>query len=108
MASSPEETDSARKANSRRFSVRISRACSLSSTTRARRPATSGMKRFFGSRSALPMPNHTVKMNVLPLPYSLSAQMLPSIISTSFLEMERPRPVPPYFRVVEVSACAKA
>ena len=61
------------------------------------------MKRFFCSDPD-PTPNHVVKMKVLPLPYSLSTQMVPSIISTSFLEMERPSPVPPYFRVVEVSA----
>jgi hypothetical protein len=32
-----------------------------------------------------------------PLPYSLSAQMHPPIISTIFLEMARPRPVPVVF-----------
>ena len=34
----------------------------------------------------------------------LSTQILPSIISTSRLEIESPSPVPPYFRVVELSA----
>ena len=54
------------------------------------------------------MPNQAVKWNVLPTPGSLSAQMLPSIISTSRLEMESPSPVPPYFRVVDVSAWENA
>ena len=43
-----------------------------------------------------------------PRPGSLSTQMRPPISSTSRAEMARPSPVPPYFRVVEPSACAKA
>ena len=37
----------------------------------------------------------------------LSAQIRPPINSTKRLEMARPRPVPPYLRVVEASACEK-
>ena len=39
---------------------------------------------------------------------SLEMPMVPSIISASRLEMARPRPVPPYRRVVEPSACVNA
>ncbi len=35
-----------------------------------------------------------VKVNVLPLPGELETEMLPFIISHSFLLMESPRPVP--------------
>ena len=45
---------------------------------------------------------------MLPQPGSLSTQMRPPIISTSLDEMLRPRPVPPYLRVVEPSACVNA
>ena len=37
-----------------------------------------------------------VKQKVEPLPSSLSTQIRPPIISTSFFEMARPRPAPPY------------
>ena len=53
--------------------MRISRACSLSSTTRVGTPARSGMKRF--GFSSDPIPNQTVKWKVLPTPCRLSAQM---------------------------------
>ena len=49
-----------------------------------------------------------MKWNVLPRPDSLSTQMRPPISSTSCGEMASPRPVPPYLRVVELSACANA
>ena len=39
-----------------------------------------------------------------PLPDSLSTQIWPPIISTKRIEMESPSPVPPYRRVVDVSA----
>ena len=45
---------------------------------------------------------------MLPTPASLSAQMLPPIISTSRLLIESPRPVPPNLRVVDVSAWVNA
>lgn len=49
-----------------------------------------------------------VKMNVLPLPGSLCTLIEPPISITSCWTMESPRPVPPYLRVVELSACSKA
>lgn len=42
---------------------------------------------------------------VVPLPSSLDTCSVPCIKSTSRLQMARPRPVPPYLRVVEASAC---
>ena len=42
---------------------------------------------------------------VEPLPCSLSTPISPPISSTSWCEIARPRPVPPYSRVVEASAC---
>ena len=57
-----------------------------------------------------------MKWNVLPGPSSapsdrsegLSTQIRPPIISTSRALMDRPRPVPPYLRVVEASAWENA
>ena len=53
-------------------------------------------------------PNRAVKAKVLPRPGSLSTVILPPIRATSRAAMVRPRPVPPYLRVVEVSSCSKA
>ena len=53
-------------------------------------------------------PIRAVKWNVLPSPGALSTQIWPSIICTSRKEMVSPRPVPSYFRVIELSACVKA
>ena len=49
-------------------------------------------------------PKRALKWKVEPWPGVLSTQTWPSISSTSFLEMARPSPVPPYLRVVELSA----
>ena len=43
--------------------------------------------------------------NVVPLPDSLSTVTCPPIISAKCLVMASPSPVPPYFFVVEASAC---
>ena len=43
-----------------------------------------------------------------PFPSSLTTLISPCISLISFLEIARPRPVPPYLRVVEVSAWLKA
>src|SRR5450759_578962 len=53
-------------------------------------------------------PSRTVKWKQLPLPTSLSTQILPCIIVTSRAEIVRPNPVPPYCRVVEPSAWVNA
>ena len=52
--------------------------------------------------------NLAVKQNVAPPPGLFSAQIRPFISSTRRFEMARPRPVPPYSRVVDASACVKA
>ncbi len=52
--------------------------------------------------------SHAVKWKVLPLPSpTLSAQTSPFISFDICLQMDRPKPVPPYFLVVEPSACWK-
>ena len=48
------------------------------------------------------------RVRVAPWPASLSSQMRPPIISTSSLATAKPSPVPPYFRLAELSACSKA
>ena len=85
-----------------------SRLVALSSTTstrrpRARRPASARLP-------ATPRLAHdaTVNQKVLPPPGGLSTQIVPPISSTSCCEIARPRPVPPYLRVVEPSAWVKA
>ena len=45
-----------------------------------------------------------VNQNVEPSPREESASISPSMSSTSCLQIASPRPVPPYFRVVELSA----
>ena len=45
---------------------------------------------------------------MLPTPAWLSTHRWPSIISAKLCEIVRPRPVPPYRRVEEESACEKA
>ena len=45
---------------------------------------------------------------MLPRPGSLSTVIAPPIRATSRAAIVSPRPVPPYFRVVEVSSCSKA
>ena len=47
-------------------------------------------------------------VNVLPVPASLSSSMEPPSRSARPRLMESPRPVPPYLRLVEPSACWKA
>ena len=44
-------------------------------------------------------------MNAEPLPSSLSIQMRPPCISTNFLLIDRPRPVPPYSLAMVASVC---
>ena len=58
--------------------------------------------------TAFDTPMRAVKWKQLPRPGSLSTHRHPPIIFTSRSEMVSPRPVPPYRRVVEPSACEKA
>ena len=81
----------------------------LSSTTSTAMPAEVRRDEGRLARSTRwPRRSTIVKWNVLPLPTSLSTQIRPPISSTSRVEMASPRPVPPYRRVVEPSAWAKA
>ena len=52
--------------------------------------------------------NRAVNQNVDPAPTTLRKPISPPISSTSRLEIARPRPVPPYLRVVDPSACVNA
>src|SRR6266478_3074888 len=47
----------------------------------------------------------SVNAKVEPLPGLDSTQMRPPCISIIRFEMARPSPVPPFFRVIELSAC---
>ena len=85
---------------------RISRDAALSSTTNARLILISLPRSATWLGEASPIGSVMSKLKVLPLPNSLVTPMLPSIRSTRSLLIARPRPVPPYFRVVDVSACA--
>ena len=106
MASLPVATVSTRAVSVLNGSCRISRATGLSSTTSTRSCASL-------SGTTLPVPvaeptsSQTVKLNVLPLPGSLSSQTRPPINSASLREIESPRPVPPCLRVVDMSAWEK-
>lgn len=58
----------------------------------------------------MPVPacwNFAVNQNREPWPGSLSTPTRPPIISMSCFEIARPRPVPPYLRVMEPSTCTK-
>ena len=81
------------------------RAFSLSSTTRRRLPRRSGLGT--SARRALPRPMRAVNQKVEPWPGTLSTPTSPPMSSASLREMASPSPVPPYLRVVEVSACWK-
>jgi len=55
-----------------------------------------------------PRCSQAVNQNVLPLPGMLSQPTSPPIRSARRLVIARPRPVPPYLRVVLLSACSKS
>src|SRR5690348_4944763 len=76
---------------------------SLSSTTSTREPSRSRRGRTAAPRT----PRLAVKLKQVPFPTTLVTEISPPCNSTRRLTIERPRPVPPYFRVVEESACAK-
>ena len=58
--------------------------------------------------SSPPWAGRPFARRVLPRPGSLSTVSCPSMSAISRAAMVRPRPVPPYFRVVDVSSCSKA
>ena len=83
--------------------VRISRLVALSSTMSARTPRRSAGERLSANVRSACMPRRAVKENSDPVPASLMTPIPPPISSASCFEMARPRPVPPYCRVVEAS-----
>ena len=91
-----------------KISCRISRDVALSSTTSTFILRSSGVGENRFAAVPLPILKEAVKEKVVPCPGSLSTRISPPIISTRRLLMDSPRPVPPYFRVVEVSAWEKA
>ena len=58
--------------------------------------------------ASLARSSESSNQNVEPWPGVLSRPRRPPISSTSWRQMVRPRPVPPYFRVVDASAWVKA
>ena len=78
-----------------------------SSTTSTFMPRMSGEVAKCLLAFSSPRLKTAVKLKVLPWPGSLSTQISPPIKFASFLLMVRPSPVPPYLRVVEVSAWVK-
>ena len=77
----------------------------MSSTTSTRSPRRSARTTARAAAPSGRFASRAVNQNVLPRPSSLSTPMAPPIISASCLEIASPSPVPPYFRVVELSAC---
>jgi hypothetical protein len=71
--------------------------------TRTATPASAGS----GSKGA-PQPGSRVKKNSLPRPGVLPTRTSPPISATRRRQIASPNPVPPYLRVDEVSAWAKA
>ena len=119
MASWPFSTTSAITPRSPRISSTISWLKRLSSASSTRIPpgntgatkspeicptVASSLARVGSSAIA----SGSVNWKTLPAPTVLSTQIRPPIMPTSCREMARPRPVPPYFLAVEVSACEKA
>ena len=79
------------------------RMTALSSTT-STRLSVIGERASTRALASAARPKRAVKLKQEPLPGVLSTVMVPPMCSTSCLLIARPRPVPPYFRVVEVSA----
>ena len=88
--------------------VRMRQLVGLSSTISRRRSASCGCGPSSASGGASGAAcKGRVKWKVEPFCGTLSTHILPPINSTSRLLMARPRPVPPYWRVVEASAWLK-
>ena len=75
--------------------------------TRARTPCKASGSYTSRDQGWAWRPKRAWKWKVEPRPALDSAQIRPPIISTRFLEIARPSPVPPYLRVVEASAWLK-
>ena len=77
-----------------------------SALSSSRRPPSAS--RSWAGMSPWTLRSGTSNQNVAPWPASESTPIWPFISSTMRLEMARPRPVPPYRRVVEASAWLNA
>ena len=109
MAATPSPTAVGSICQSRSHSSRMWRLVALSSTTRTRRSRSrTGGRAGVVSVGCGWRPNLAVKAKVLPRPGSLSTVIVPPIRATRRAAIDRPSPVPPYLRVVEVSSCSKA
>ena len=92
-ASFPEVVQSAVISISRSILLTLIQVCASSSTTSALAPFSSGT----GSRFTIsPDVSHSsIIVNSVPFPVSLSTWIVPPIMSTMFLVIAIPRPVPP-------------
>ena len=107
-ASAPLAACSSRIPQLRRDGAGTARLVALSSTMSTRRPASAALRGGGLARPQSASRKRAVNQKVEPLPGSLSTPISPPICSTSCLQIASPRPVPPYLRVVEPSACTKA
>ena len=102
-ASDPPETSWWPHPHNTSCSFKIRRLVSLSSTMSTRIPLISSPTvigfSFWGC-----FLKTAVNQNIVPLPSRLSTPISPPIISASCFDIVNPKPVPPYFRVVELSA----
>ncbi len=110
ISASPSAPDAAwvtTKEKDSSISWRMTREVGLSSTTSARVPLRSRGIANSGRSGWRPTTKPAVKLKVLPTPGSLSTRISPPIMPTRRWQMVSPNPVPPYLRVVEVSAWEK-
>ena len=103
--SSAVATDTGEIDQLRRSVSSSSRLVSVSSTMRTGRSATAAGATRVGARAWASTPSRAVKTKVVPLPGVLSTVRSPPMSRASRRLITRPSPVPPYFRVVELSAC---
>ena len=107
MADFAEFASSTSNPNDSSICLRTLLADSESSTSRTRIPSIDA-GRFLSLLSLESWPNTASKKNLLPSPSLLDKPRFPPISSTNLREIVRPKPVPPYFLVVEMSACWNA
>ena len=108
-AAMPSPTAAGSICQPRSHSAKMCRLVALSSTTSTGRSwSETGGGAGPGSGGCGCRPKRAVKAKVLPRPGALSTVMVPPMRATSRAAMVRPRPVPPYLRVVEVSSCSNA
>ena len=100
----PSGASSASMPQTRSCSRRKTRLVALSSTMRARAPRRAAVSAAGSAAPSGTRSSRTVNRKVLPCPGSLSTPISPPISSTSRRQIASPSPVPPNFRVVELSA----